>query len=121
MDRYTHLSRKFRGASGSVNFVTTDSGNVVLTAAKSTDYTIFIERIDVTIKTDAAQTITFQDTAASPTFVEATDASPGANTKYVWEFPGGRPLAEGKNFIMTFSAAGLAGHVQWQGHQRKTA
>ena len=121
MSLFDHLHRAFGGIRGSVDFITTDDTDLTLITAKASTYTIYVERIDVTIKTDAAQTLTFEDSAASPTFVEKTDASPGANTKYVWEFPGGKPLAEGKNLVMNFSAAGLAGHVQWIGYQRKTS
>ena len=121
MDRFSHLAKAFRGAGGSKDILATDSGSIALTTVKASTYTIFIERVDVTFKTSAAQQITFEDTATTPTFVEKTDLNPGVGLKYTWEFPGGRPLAEGKNFVATLSAAGLAAHVQWQGHQRKTS
>ena len=122
MSNMDSTRRRFRSASGRATFVATDSTDVVLTTVKDSTYTIFVEEISIVIKTDAAQTITFQDTAATPIFIEKTDSSPGANTQYRWVFAGeGKACTEGKSFGMVFSAAGLAGHVQWTGHQRKTS
>jgi hypothetical protein len=120
---YDWLHRYYANASGTTTFITTDSGDVVLKAAKSSAYTIYVKRLTVTIKTSAAQTITFQDTTAvTPIYVEKTDSAPGDNTVYSWEFPGkGVALGAGKNFIMTFSAAGLAGHVQWEAYQKSSS
>ena len=120
--RYNHLHRAFRGISGKRNIATTDSGTVVLASPKSSAYTIYIEEITLTIETSAAQTVQFEDSLGSPTFVEKSDSAPGDNTLYIWRFGGGgRPLDEGETFDMTFSGAGLKGHVQWEGHQRKTS
>lgn len=94
-----------------------DSGTISLVTARSSLFTIYVERIDVTIKTTAAQTITFQDTNGTPVWVEATDTNPGANTKYTWEFPGGRKLTIGKDFVAVLSGAGLAAHIEIFGYQ----
>lgn len=112
-----HKDQRARSASGRKDIVAADSGTISLTAAKSALYTIYVERIDVTIKTTAAQTITFQDTNGTPVWVEATDTNPGANTKYTWEFPGGRKLTLGKDFVAVLSGAGLACHIEWFGYQ----
>lgn len=119
MGIHDHLHRAFRGANGSLDFAITDSGDVTLTAVKSASHRIYIESIDVTIETDAQESITFLDTAGTPVIVEKTESSPGPYAKYAWKFPGGKPLTLGEDFIMRFSGQGLAGHVQWIGHQRR--
>ena len=110
-----------RARAGHYAFATTDDGTDVLITVKGSTWSIRIQKIWLTIKTDAAQTITFEDTAASPIFIEKSDASPGANTQYIWEFgPKGKLLTQNKDFAMTFSAAGLAGHVEWMGYEEQT-
>lgn len=118
-DLYTAYQRGGRGFNNTTEFTTTDT-TLTLTSAKSASYTIFIQRIRVSIKTDAAETITFEDSAATPVFVQKTDSRPGANTHYFWDFgPKGKSLTAGKNLVATFSAAGLAGHIEWEGYQKK--
>lgn len=118
MSDYDYLRKAYRDASGTLTFAATDT-TTTLETAKSTAYTIFIQHITVYIKTDAAQTITFNDSAASPLELAKTDSSPGAGTIYQFPFPGhGFPLTLGKNLVATFSAAGLAGNIEWVGYQR---
>ena len=120
MDAYLQARDAHRSANGQLHFTTSDVTQTLVTV-KSSSHTIFIQKLYVTIKTDAAQTITFEDSNTSPVFVQKTDSSPGANTEYIWDFgPTGVPLTLGKNFVATFSAAGLAGHIEWYGYQRKT-
>ena len=85
---------------------------------KSAAYKEFIQRIIVWIKTDAAQSITFQDDAGTPVVIAKVPASPGADTRWDFDFGGrGAPLTLGKSLTATFSAAGLAGHMEWIGYQ----
>lgn len=92
--------------------------NLIAGAAK---YTIFIQKIVLTITTDAAQTITFQDDAAAPLVIASIPSSPGTGV-INWDFGEiGRALTEGKNLDMVFSAAGLAGEVHIEGYMKPTA
>jgi hypothetical protein len=121
MAAFDHINRAFRSAAGSRKILVGESGSITLKAARASNYTTYIDSIDVVVETSAARTITFEDSASSPTFVEATDSAPGANTKYHWEWPGGKALAEGKDFLAVLSGAGLVAHVQWTGTFRKTS
>lgn len=121
MDPYLRTRMAYHSANGHLDFTTAATTQTLVTV-KSSSHTIRIQKLHVTIKTDAAQTITFEDSNASPVFVEKTDSAPGANTQYIWDFgPSGKPLTQGKNFVATFSAAGLAGHVEWYGYQSRSA
>ena len=112
--------RSGRGRNGDKDFTTAQTTFTMITAKDATDWTIYVQRLIVWIKTDAAQSITFQDSASTPIVVAKIPASPGADTR--WEFyfgPRGKPLTKGKNLTATFSAAGLAGHMEWVGYEAK--
>ena len=106
-----------RSASGHLDFTTAQT-TATIQSAKSTAYKIYIKSITVWIKTDAAQSITFQDTATTPIVLCKVPTSPGADTRWQFTFEdAGFPLTLGKNLTATFSAAGLAGHITWTGYQ----
>ena len=115
------IPRFARAASGHLDFDTSQT-TVTLQTAKTTAYRIFITDIIVWIKTDAAQSITFQDTAATPLVLGKVPVSPGIDSR--WEFPftdRGYPLTLGKDLTATFSGAGLAGSITWTGYQTNKA
>ena len=110
-----------RSAGGHLDFTTAQT-TATLKAAKDTDYQMFIQRIIVWIKTDSAQSITFQDTATTPVVICKVPTSPGADTRWDFDFgQTGFPLTLGKDLTATFSAAGLAGHITWAGYQTDNA
>jgi hypothetical protein len=78
-----------------------------------TNYTLRIQRIIVTISVSAAQSITFQDSASpTPLYVCKIPASPGADTRWDFDFgPAGKPLGDGLDLVMSMTA-GNAGHVE---------
>jgi hypothetical protein len=105
-----------RDASGHLNFTTAQTTATIETV--KTGYTIYVQRIIVWIKTDAAQSITFQDDNGTPKVVCKVPTSPGADTRWDFDFgPKGVPLTAAKSLTATFSAAGLAGHITWVGYQ----
>lgn len=108
-----------RDLSGSSTFAAAAT-TTTLSTARNTASTIYIQRIIVYITTDAAQSWAFEDSSGKR--VCQVPTSPGVNTR--WEFFFGSigiPLTEGANFVLTMSAAGLAGSVEWEGYARLTS
>lgn len=100
----------YQDASTTIDFAATDGTTTLITG--KTGYSLYVQEIIVMIKTSAAQTITFQDSAGSPVYVFKIPASPGADTR--WEFsagPEGKALTSAKNLSMAMTA-GNAGHVE---------
>jgi hypothetical protein len=97
-----------------------DGTTNVLIAAK-TGFTLFITRILVAITTDAAQTLTFQDSAGTPVVIAKTKSSPGLGPIEFTFGEDGTPLTEAKSLDLNISAAGLAGRVHVEGYYRRTA
>ncbi len=124
LDRFSHLHKAYPSCAGSFDIGIADNGTKTLKAARTTDpmgvttsYAINIETLKVTIETSAAFHLTFQD-SSGVTFLEATDDNPGANTPYEWEWPGGKSLHAGDDFVVVISGAGLKAHIQWTGTVR---
>lgn len=110
---YLQKQRIYGGFGTSQDFASTD-GNTTITADKA-GHTQYVQRIVVTIKTSAAQTITFQDSAGTE-YVCKLPASPGVDTRWDFDFgPKGKALAAGKGLQMAMTA-GNAGHVQVYGY-----
>lgn len=115
MDLDRQYQRKGRARNGSLTFTAATDDTTLITAVDSS-HTIYVQRITVYITTDAAQSITFQD--SSGVIVCAVTTSPGVNTRWDFYFgPKGRPLTAGANFVANFSAVGLAGHLEYQAYQ----
>ena len=101
--------------------VAVGTGDTTLVTVKAS-HTIFIQRIIFFVTTDAAQSMSFEDSAGTPVQVAEIPASPGDNTRWDFDFGDeGLPLTEAKNFVMNVSAAGLAGRLKWYGYQKRTA
>lgn len=108
---YVWKRKTFQDKSNSTVFAATD-GNLTLVTGR-TGYTLYVQRIIVTVKTSAAQTITFEDSANTPVYVAKIPASPGVDTRWDFDFgPEGKPLTSGKNLAMDMTA-GNAGHVEY--------
>lgn len=121
MDLDYLFQRSGRGRNSNLVVATGDTGTKTLITSRGATYKIFVQRIVVTIQTDAAQTITFQDSNGSPVFIEKIPASPGANTR--WEFyfgPKGKPLTLGANLVAVLSAAGLGAQIEWNCYETPT-
>lgn len=102
--------------------VTATTGDTVLITATSGSHTIFVQRIIGYVTTDAAQSIAFEDTAATPVVLATITTSPGDETRWDFDYGAeGWPLTAGTNLNMNVSAAGLAGNVKVYAYQRLTA
>lgn len=100
----------FQDLSTNKTFVATD-GNLTIVTGRSS-YTVYVQRIVVMIKTSAAQAITFEDSAGTQVYTAKIPASPGADTRWDFDFgTEGYPLTSGKNLMMDMTA-GNAGHVE---------
>ena len=97
-------------------------GDATLVTVKDVYHTIYIQRIVGYITTDAAQSIAFEDSNGTPKKIFEITASPGDETRWEAYFGDrGVALTEGKNFVLNVSAAGLAGHFEWEGYSKLTA
>lgn len=116
---YTRYHVIYQGRSNELDFAATD-GNLTLITGK-TNYTVRVQSITVTIKTSAAQAITFEDSNGTQLYVAKIPASPGADTRWNFDFgPLGKPLTSGKNLMMDMTA-GNAGHVEVVAYLRPDA
>lgn len=112
---------RFQDISGTLEIAAAD-GDTTLVTNPNTAYSIFIQQIDVQIKTDAAQSWSFEDNASTARIVGSVPSSPGVGHREVADYgPLGVQLNEGKNFLVNVSAAGLAGTIVWRGYMRPTA
>lgn len=122
MDLTRVFNRSGRSKNKDLTVATTDSGTLTLIASRGATYQIFVQRIVITIKTDAAQNITFQDSAASAKYVYKVTTSPGGDTR--WEYFGGEkgePLTKGKDFVAVLSGAGLGAQIEWTAYETPQA
>ena len=112
---YTRRRVIYQDKSSTTNFAATD-GNITLTAGRA-NYTQFIQRIVVMVKTSAAQTITFQSDSTS-VYVAKMPSAPGVDTRWDFDFgPEGKSLPTGEGMQMAMTA-GNAGHVEVIGYQK---
>ena len=114
--------RRFhRDISGELT-VAAGTGDTTLVTVRNASTTIFIQRIIFYVTTDAAVSMSFEDTAGTPVQVANIPASPGDDTRWEFDFGDeGLPLTENTNFNMNVSAAGLAGRLKWYGYSRLTS
>jgi hypothetical protein len=114
---------QYHDASVVVPVATTDSGTLQdKIAVKSTRHSIFVQRVILSVTTDAAQSLTFQDDANTPVVFAKSPASPGLGVEVVADFgPKGFQLTEGKNLDIVISGAGLGAQVSIEAYQKVTA
>lgn len=98
----------------------TTAAATVLLAAR-TGFTIYVQKIVLSITTTAAQTIILADSAGTPVVVAGLAASPALGP-YTWDFgPEGTPLTESTALTYTLAAAGLAMRLHVQGYYKQTS
>lgn len=114
-------NRRFHQDVSVSNYFTTAATTSTIITVRDANHDIFIQKISVFIQTDAAQSLTFQDTEGTPKVVAKVPASPGAASKFLFDFgPTGIALTVGASLTATFSAAGLAGHYEVVAYQKRT-
>lgn len=113
------LRATYTDISGQLTF-TAATDDTTLKTVRNSKWTIFIQRIRVYITTNAAQSLSFED--SSGVKIAEVTSSPGDETEWIFEFGDrGIGLTEGANFVAAVSAVGLAGNIVWEGYQRQTA
>lgn len=111
--------KHYQDISGSLA-VTASTDDTTLVAAK-TNHTIFVQRIIFYVTTDAAASMSFEDSNGTPLQGANIPASPGDDTRWDFDFGDrGFPLTEEKGFVMNVSATGLAGNLVWEGYSKRT-
>lgn len=121
MDGYENARTYNQDISGALT-VATGTGDTTLVTVRNANTTIYIQQVVAYITTDAAQSWSFEDSATSAVVVCKVTTSPGVDTRWAFDFgPRGKPLTEGKNFLLNVSAAGLAGHIEWYGYSKLTS
>lgn len=120
-DAYTRERLLYQDVSGTLD-VTTSTDDTTLITVRNATHTIYIQQIFVFIKTDAAQSLSFEDSNSSAKKIFGVSASPGLNAKFSMDWgPRGITLTEGKNFLLNVSATGLACQITWYGYQKMSS
>lgn len=124
MDRVHYNLTQYRNESISYAIATgTDysAGNGTQKIADLAGWTLYIQRITLSVTTDAAATQTWQDNAGTPIPIATSKASPGLGP-ITWDFgQEGFACTEGKGLLHDMSATGLAGAIVIQAYRKKTA
>ena len=98
---------------------TTATATSLITAR--TGFTVYIQKIVISVTTTAAQTTILADSAGTPVVIAGLAASPALGP-YTWDFgPEGTPLTESTGLTYTLSAAGLAYRLHIQAYYRQTS
>lgn len=117
---YKWYQRHYQKAIGNLQIAATDTGTKVLIAAALANFTLYVQKIIVSVFTDAAQTLTFQDSNGTPVKIGATKASPGNGALTIDFGPEGVPLTVATELDAVISAAGLACQIHAEGYYRQT-
>lgn len=117
LDRYTDATvTKYVAAADDLSTTPLE----LIAAPDSTQNTIYVQKILVSVTTDAAQSLIFQDGAGTPVVFAKTKVSPGLGP-ILFDFgPDGLPLTQGKALNLKNSAAGLACAVTVTAYSRRT-
>src|SRR3990167_10558403 len=99
--------RTYEDISGEFDWLAA-TDDTTLVSVRNARYTIYIQRIILYVKTDAAVSMSFEDSNSTPKQVVNIAASPGDDVRFDFDFgEEGLPLTEGKDFKAMMSAAGL--------------
>lgn len=79
---------------------------------------IFIQRATLSVTTDAAQSLSIQDTTGTPVQLLKTKASPGLGPVPFDFGPKGIAVAAGKGLDLKATGAGLAGRFHIEGYKK---
>jgi hypothetical protein len=121
MDSYERKRKQHGDISGTLD-VTTTTDDTTLKAVRSSNHTIYIQRIEFFVTTSAAQSMSFEDSNTSPKQIFEIPSSPADSSHWSQDWgPDGINLTAGKDFKMMVSAVGLAGQLRWYGYQKLTS
>lgn len=115
---YLQQRRWNQDISGSLRTTAGTTTTTLVTNQRPLTDTIFIQKIHLEITTGAAQTYTYGDS-------QPLDLVPAVSVASIAHFdfdfgPTGMPLTQGKNFVLTISAAGALTNSTWEGYQKRT-
>lgn len=120
MDAYAKRRSQYSDISGALAVLAATDDSTLVTG--KTAHTIFVQRIWFYVTTDAAQSMSIEDSNGTPKKIWNVPASPGVGTPWSMDFgPDGVGITEAKNLVANFSAAGLAGNLHWQGYMKPTS
>lgn len=115
---YIQLQRENIALIADSDVAAADTAKDNILTVRSADHQIFVQRIVVSVITDAAQSLIFQDDANTPVLIAKTKSSPGLGP-ITYEFgPIGTALTKGKNLDIATSGAGIAARVHVEGYQK---
>jgi hypothetical protein len=120
MDRYQQKLSAYENVSTGYSLLAADTATKHPILGK-TGFTVYIQRIEQSVTTDAAVNQTYQDTAGTPVVVAESKTSPGLGP-ILWDFgPEGYPLTVDKGLDHVISAAGMAAAIVIQAYRKRTA
>lgn len=100
-----------------VDVAVADSATKAAVVAARINHTLYVQKITVSVLTDAAQSLIFQDNAGTPVLIAKTKASPGLGP-ITFDFgPHGTALTQDKQLDIAISGAGLVARVHIEGYQ----
>lgn len=122
MDRINFLLTEYENVSVSYSFLgATDWTTPNQRIAGKANFTIYIQKITLSVTTDNAATQTWQDDEGTPILAARSKASPGLGP-ITWDFGSeGFALTEGADLDHAMSAAGMAAAVTIQAYMRRTS
>jgi len=124
---YEKYRRHYERIDADLVVATGNAGPSTLKTVRNANYTIYVQKIKVSVTTFSAKTWTFKDSAGTPVpgaviSVPASEATVPGIQDYEFDFgAAGYPLTQGKDLVLAYSAAGAAGIVHVEAYQRKTA
>lgn len=121
MDRYQQKLSAYQDVSTNYAILAaTDFTTAVSKITGKAGYTIYVQRIMLSVTTDNAATQQFQDSAGTPVPIAKSKVSPGLGP-ILWDFgPDGVALTESKDFQHLMSATGMAAEVYVQAYMKAT-
>lgn len=122
MSVYRRMQTLYRNLSTGVNIASGATGATLATVDAGGAYTIFLQKIHIEITTGSSgKTWNIADSGTgAANIIPSLDA--GAISHYDFDFGQyGMPLEQGKNLILTPSAAGAAGKITIEAYQKPTA
>lgn len=115
---YQHFQSLHLRVSADSDVAAADTAKDNVVAVKDSNHRIYVQKITVSVITDAAQSLIFQDDANTPVLIAKTKATPGLGP-IVFDFGvNGTPLTKGKNLDIATSGAGVAARVHVEGYQK---
>lgn len=110
------LRELYKNVSLSLRFAAAYTGSNPFITSPGTKYTIFVQKVLLLVTTDAAQTLTVQD--SSSVIAAYVAASPGLGLKTFDFGPEGQPMTKGADIDIIISAAALAGWISVEAYAR---